>query len=723
MGKGNREKAHGLLTRPVAVFFTIALLATLIYSNTFSSTFHFDDNHTIVHNARIKDPGSFLDFSGTRYVSFLSFALNYHFGGLSVFGYHLVNLLIHITNGFLVYSLVLLWFRAAHLNSKLSTQNLELVSAPWIALATALLFVAHPIQTQAVTYIAQRFASLAALFYLLAAVCYLKWRVMPSGNRRRYLWYIGAWVSTVLAMKTKEISFTLPLMIVLIEAVFFWPLTRKHWMTLIPFLITLSIIPLSLPEALGEAETGLARETTEVSRSDYLFTQVRVIMTYLRLLVLPINQNLDYDYPIHHSFFEPSVLLSFLFLLSLFALSLFLLFNLKFRTPNSRLIAFGLLWFFLTLSIESSIIPIRDVIFEHRLYLPSAGFILAASIAASRLISGSLSRILSLSLILLIFSAATYQRNLVWKNEASLWEDVVSKAPGKARTHNNLGVAYDAQQRFEEAIQEYQTAIKLKPDYAEAHNNLGVVYENLRRLEDAAQEYQIALKLQPNYADAHNNLGIIYAMQGRLEEAAQEYQTALKVEHNHAVAHYNLGITYKDLGRWEDAVREYQAALKLKPDWVEAHDKLGRLFDEQGRLEEAVREYRTALKIGPDSAEIHNNLGNAYAAQKRLEDAVREYQAAVKLKPDFTEAHNNLGTVYADLGHLDDAIQEFQIALKLQPTHEGVHYNLGNAYLLKGRVRDARQAFERALEIKPDFPDARKALDSLSNKPPRLRRE
>jgi len=368
--------------RSLAVLLLLSLLATLIYSNTFSVPFQFDDIGNIVEYPWIKDLANFFDLSGSRYVGFLSFALNYYVGGLQVFGYHLVNLIIHIVNGFLVYCLVLLLFRAESKDLPLATDNSHLTTASWIAIATALLFVAHPLQTQAVTYIVQRFASLVTLFYLFTVVCYLKWRLVSLEARSRFLWFGGAVLSTVLAMKTKENSFTLPFVILLVEAVFFRSFTRRRWVTLTPFLLTLAIIPLSHPGAMGEGEAGFAQETAEISRSDYLFTQFRVIVTYIRLLFVPIQQNLDYDYPIYHSFLEPEVFLSFLFLLSLFAFSLFVIFGSSLTTHRSqlRVMAFGILWFFLSLSIESSIIPIRDVIFEHRLYLPSAGFFMALSV-------------------------------------------------------------------------------------------------------------------------------------------------------------------------------------------------------------------------------------------------------------------------------------------------------------------------------------------------------
>jgi len=312
------DTSQPILTKLLPVFFLLALLATLIYSNTFSVPFVFDDTRNIVENPRIKDLKNFLDFSGSRYIGFLSFALNYYFGELNLFGYHLVNLTIHIANGFLVYLLVSLLLRTPRITSS----DLA-IQSPWIGFATALLFISHPIQTQAVTYIVQRFASLATLFYLLAAVCYLTWRLAPSERRSRYLWYCASLLSTVLAMKTKEISFTLPAMLLLIEKVFFRRREGKQWIVLVPFLLTLLIIPLSRIDMAGGASEGFAQETTAISRSDYLFTQFRVILTYVRVLLFPIDQNLIYDYPIFHSFFEPQVFLSFLLNAILLGLSLY----------------------------------------------------------------------------------------------------------------------------------------------------------------------------------------------------------------------------------------------------------------------------------------------------------------------------------------------------------------------------------------------------------------
>lgn len=774
MGKASRRKEQlagrasvsttaasprqSFITRPLLILILLSLPAALIYSNTFSASFHFDDNQNIVENPWIKDLSNLSDLSGTRYIGFLSFALNYYFGGLNVFGYHLVNLLIHITNGFLVYTLVLLLFKTLGYNT--TTNDPRFDTAPWVALATALLFEVHPIQTQAVTYIVQRFASLALLFYLLTVVCYLKWRLAPSEEKSNHLWYGTALLSTILAMKTKENTFTLPFMLLLIEAVFFAPLTRKAWIGLIPFLLTLPIIPLSRPGALGEGEAGLARETLDISRWDYLFTQFRVIMTYLRLLVFPVNQNLDYDYPVHHSFLEPSVFLSFLGISFLFALSAYLLVNPGPKTQHSKLISFGILWFFLTLSIESSVIPIRDVIFEHRMYLPGMGWSLAMSLALLYGLEGlkrwgmfkkrshlTATYCVIAAVVVLSLSLASYLRNQIWKDDLTLWTDVVVKSPKKGRAFNALGVYHDRNGTAQEALQAYLTALKFNPDSFQSHNNLGNLYRKQGQIEDAIREYKAALKLKNNFVDAHTNLGILYADQGRLEEAIGEYQASLRFNPQSADTHNALGDAYRLQGRISESFQEFQMALRLDPDFSEAYNNLGLAYQAQGKVNEAHQAFEKALALSPKKPDTLINLGRTYADQGewtralsvfqnilkdapnydkayfeignlyfnqgQREEAAQFYRKALQLQPDNADYHNNLGSAYFNMGQSDEAIREYQTALKIKPDNVAVIYNLGVAYERAGRFKEARMMFEQAFKINPNNKAVREALESL----------
>jgi len=292
-----------LLRKPVVPALFIVILGIIIYSNTFHAPFVFDDEPSITDNTVIRELGNFfLNDSGYRYnprrfIGYLSFAVNYHLNGLDVTGYHLFNIAVHLINALLVFSLVRLSFRTPVLkDSSLFT------SADVIAFLSAVLFVAHPVQTQAVTYIVQRVTSLAVLFSLSALVFYARWRLALESGRssaRSLPLYILSIVSIILAMKTKEISFTLPVLIVLFDIFFFRKLRPGY---LVPVLLTMIIIPLDMlhvAKPLGEIISDVSTVTrvkSALSRWDYLFTQFAVIVTYLRLLIFPVNQNLDYDY-------------------------------------------------------------------------------------------------------------------------------------------------------------------------------------------------------------------------------------------------------------------------------------------------------------------------------------------------------------------------------------------------------------------------------------------
>jgi len=440
--------------------------------------------------------------------------------------------------------------------------------------------------------------------YILSLTLYIKARlqtVQTGANAvgkffstSTLTFYFLSLVSAILAMKTKEISLTLPFVIILYEVMFFAPTKQnygfaKRLLYLIPVTLTAFIIPLSLigtdkpiGDMLGELREA-AQETEEISRNIYFLTQFRVIVTYIRLLFLPINQNLDYDYPLSHSLFEPQTFVSFLFLSAIFVFAVYLFIRSR-RTDNAHglLISFGILWFFITLSVESSIIPIRDVIFEHRLYLPSVGIVIAFSSAvlygtsyARERLGIKVSLLLATCVLLLAtvfpLDIATYKRNLVWKDEVTLWEDVVRKSPRKARAHNNLGVYYHYMRGWlNEAIMEYETALKLKPDYAEAYYNRGNAYRSQGRLDEAIQEYRTALKLKTDYAEAYNNLGSVYYIQRRFDEGIKEYITALRLKPDYPDAHYNLGLAYTEKGLKEEAREEFKRLLEIKPQDTES---------------------------------------------------------------------------------------------------------------------------------------------------------
>jgi tetratricopeptide (TPR) repeat protein len=625
-----------LCKRSFPALFLVLLAGILVYVNTFHVPFVLDDNTSIVRNPVIKNLENFYanssgyEFLPNRYLAFLTFALNYHFGGLSVTGYHVVNLLIHLVTALLVFALLRLTFRTPYFlgeerdsrpKAQGSRHSAFLAPSFFIPLFAVLLFVIHPVQTQAVTYIVQRLTSLATMFYLLSVVLYVQARLSfelqgssfkgreESDNRQKandkrqeaggsgqeagvarnrtapVLLLAGSVLSAVLAMKTKEISFTLPLAIVLYEGCFFRGPWKRRLLFLLPILATLPIVPLTIIHSAGGAGQFISdsgeqlRVGTGVSRLDYLFTQFRVLVTYLRLLALPINQNLDYDYPVYHTFFTPPVFLSCLLLTALFFLGVYLFFASR-HTPQAqhkpvnpavRLIAFGIFWFFLTLSVESSIIPILDVIVEHRLYLPSIGaaaafatvFCLLARKFASPA-SRKLAVLIAASLVLGL-GFATHQRNHVWGNAIRLWQDVVAKSPKKARPYNNLGVALEGAGRRSEAFKTISRAIAVDPGYYKSYYNLADLYLVSDQPDAALPLLHTAIRIYPDFTEAYVETGAALMRGGQFHKVISFLEQNLDRVKEDGEAHFYLGSAYAFLGNREAAMRELAIVSRFDP--------------------------------------------------------------------------------------------------------------------------------------------------------------
>lgn len=686
MGKksrAKREKKEGEAPREAPVnagrsgilgrgWFQIALIVVVgivVYSNTISAPFQWDDRDFITNNPIIRDMGYFLDTSRAsdhyvymslrnRYVGYLSFALNYKLHGLDVTGYHVVNIAIHIITALLVYLLALVTFRTPALRET----GLSKSSRP-IALFSALIFVAHPVQIEAVTYVFQRLASLAGLFYLLSVASYCMSR-LSEGAKGRYGFYALCLLAAVLAMKTKENTFTLPAAILLYELVFFGGGLGsgglgKRLLRLVPILLCFLIIPMTILGAsthegrgIFEGVGAVTRGFENVTRAEYLFTQFRVVVTYLRLLVLPVNQNIDYMYQVSHSFLEPAVIASFIFLSVLFGAGAYLIARaLRKGQGELGLIGFGVVWFFLTLSVESSVIPIPMMINEYRVYIPSMGFIIAATSGAyllARRLAGpgakaTVAAAALLAVIVVALSGAAYARNSVWRTEIGLWEDVVKKTPSNTRGRINLGNHYKNAGLYGKAEGQYEAALELQPQNAEAHNNLGTVYWLRGMLGEAAERFETAIGIKPAYVDAHTNLGAVYWARNDLGRARENYEAAVRLDPYNSAAYSNLGLVYYSMGQYDKAIGHYRTSLRLKPEQAETHNNMASALFSKGMADEAVEHYRIAIELNPGYVEAHFNLGMLYFEKGDFKRSRQEMMIALKLKPGMAQAQEYIG--------------------------------------------------------------------------------
>ncbi|MCK5580362.1 MAG: tetratricopeptide repeat protein [Candidatus Omnitrophica bacterium] len=657
----------------------ILILGAIIYSNSFDNDFVFDDLSNIKNNPRIYH---LFDFNKTenhklnlhyysRIIGYASFALNYQIHKLDVFGYHVVNFLIHILNTILVRWLILLILSSPKMREHPLTEHKDL-----IALSTALLFLTHPMQTQAVTFISQRLASLAALFYLLSLCLYAKARIRFINKKKYFSFFLISGLAALCGMFTKENTATLPLAILLYEFMFLnFPRPGvkakkriKGWLlpaALLLFILTIpATMSFDLSYIFGNRRTII--NTPEiVTPLMYLFTQFRVICIYLRLLLFPVGQSLDHNVTLSYNFFEPAVITCFLTLIILLSLG-------AVHYKKNKLISFGTFFFFLTLLVESSIIPIRHVIFEHRMYLPSIGFFIVIVSILFKITKNRRIFICSVCLITAILSSLTYRRNDVWQNAITLWSDVVKKAPGLDRGYDNLGSAYISIGAYQQARKMLKKAAELAPHNPETYSNLGLIYTKQEDIDSAIKHYQHAIHLKPKFAIAHNNLGLIYSQKGEFDKTEQSFLKAIKYRPKLTAAKLNLAALYTQQMRVEEAIDLYESIQTSHPHSVLHIWPLTQLYLNANRTEEARQLGITSLQR-VKNAPLLVSLGTLFAQHHMHKSALNFYQKAFQCDPSFPGTYLNLGKLYGNLEKFDKAIDVWQEGLEISPQTNEFH--------------------------------------------------
>ncbi|HLF18371.1 MAG TPA: tetratricopeptide repeat protein [Candidatus Omnitrophota bacterium] len=641
------------------------LWGLLIYSNTFQCPFVFDDLPFIVHNKNIKDLGDIpaiwnASLSHSRFISFLSFAVNYRFHGLDVSGYHAVNLIIHLINAGLVAWLMLLTLSTEKLRKSAFAQNRKLIS-----FCVAILFLAHPAQTEAVTYITQRFASLATMFYL-SSLCFYAY----ARSRCKNIFYGAAALTAIAAMFTKEIALTLPLMVILYDGFFLKKEGKGFPLYWLVILLLLLIIPAFYSFKISNVLSGQALSGSflgePVDRNSYFLTQFRVVLTYIRLLFFPVHQNLLYEYPASKSLLEVPTLLSLVVLVGI------LIFAFLMRRKNI-LLAFGIFWFFIGLSVESSVIVIRHVIFEHRVYLPSVGFFMAFVAGIFGLFKNKNGvgavrepplRIGIIIILVMVYSYLTYERNKVWADAISLWGDVVAKSPRLIKAQLNLGAAYAQDKQYMEAIKVYTKMIEQAPN-AEAFGNRGNVYNSMGAYDMAIADYDKAIAIKPRSAQMHTNRGDARFNKKEYQKAIDDYTKAIELNPEYFHAYSNRASVYRVQEKYVLAQKDFNEAIKRNPYFIEPYMGIGVIAFSQGDFVKAVDYFSQVLNLEPANVSALINRGSSYSGLKQFDPALNDYQKALTLEPTNGQVYYNRGIVFRKMGKEDKAQEDFEKAKAL----------------------------------------------------------
>lgn len=562
---------------PLPALALLFLVGFLTYSNSFQGEFCSDDTITVVNNPSIKHLGNFPEMwksFNTRFLVGLSFALNYYFGQLNVFGYHLFNLLSHIVASWLVFQFVLLTFKTPSLQSHPLKS-----SASQIALFSALIFLCHPMQNQGVAFITQRAVSIVAILYLGTILLYVKARL-----ERTPLLYAGAVGAMALGIFTKENILTLPVALTVYEFMFLR--SEEKWsgrlMRLAPFYVLSAGLVLILALDRPGSILGLKHQIWARAFSwDYFFTEINVLKSYLRLFIFPVGQRHHYDYPIVHGFFNvptmssASVLLAVLF----YGIRMF---------KKDRLIAFCIFWFFITTAVETGIVCFvkLGVMYDHWMYLAIAGLAVVLVIGSFSLFRGGAPAVLVLAIA--IFGFLTFERNKVWQNCTTIWKEVIHYAPKKAFPYNNIGVLYSDQGRYPEAVEAFHKGLQVEPEAPHKvitmlYTNLGSVYGKMGDFDSEIKYNEMAAYYDPYNAIAYNNLGLAWTEKGDLKKGISYTQKAIAINPAYSDAYNNLGLGYAKSGEIPKAREYFERALYFDPDNKIARENLNKALAQDNR--------------------------------------------------------------------------------------------------------------------------------------------
>jgi tetratricopeptide (TPR) repeat protein len=701
----------------------IALSVCAAYSNTLGAPFVLDDSIAILHNPSIRNlwnlgavltPASSLS-TGRRPVLNLSFAINHALGGTGVWGYHAVNIIVHVFAALTLFGLVRRSLRLPAWSARFGS------ASTGIAACVAALWALHPLLTESVTYVSQRAESLAGLFSLFTLYALVRSETSAHGR----LWLAGSGLACFLGMSTKEVAVTLPLVAFLFDRAFlngslravlsrrpaYYAALASSWLWLAYLMVHFGFV---------DSGVGIA---SGASSFRYLWTEAMVVARYLRLVVWPSPLVFDYGPELAADGFIQA--LPFVAVVAAGAAAAVLLWR---RSPALGFLASS---FFIMLAPTSSFVPVQgQPMAESRMYLPAAALLaLGALPLYYRFRAKALGCMMGGVALLALL---TFQRNRAYASDVGIWEDSLAKCPVNSRGHNNLAVALaNDPSRVPRALAEFEEALRISPGYAEARCNYGATLFKLPgRQHEAIAQFEEALRANPGYAAAHNNLGTALGDEGRTAEAIQQYRDALRTDPRFAIAHDNLGNALaKDPGKAYEAVGEYREALRLEPDFPDAMYNLANLLaTAPGRAPEAISLYEKALALNPNMPIAHVNLANVLSGLPgRATEAIGHYEAAVRLRPDFAEAHFDLANMYSiQPGRMAEAVRHYLTALRLKPDYAYAHYRLGNALAASGRLAEAENHYRAALRLMPELPEAHNGLANvlvLANRTEEAKRE
>ncbi|HTL67614.1 MAG TPA: tetratricopeptide repeat protein [Lacunisphaera sp.] len=743
----------------------LVVAALAAYANTFHAPFLYDDEPAILDNTTLRHlwplsgplspPNEGGPAVAGRPLVNLSLAVNYAISGTDPWSYHLFNLAFHVIGGLALFGLVRRTLARPAAGTRLNELALP------TAFATALLWLVHPLQTEAVTFVIQRTESLMGMFFLLTLHGFARatgnvgrglrtppstdapdvrgatQQSRPAGNG----WLAFTWVACLAGMFCKEVMVTAPAVVLLYDRCFVagsfgeaWRQRRRFYLALAAtWLPLLWLVP-------GTGMRGGTFALTPGAAVAYWLTQFWTLTHYLWLAFRGAPLVLEYGF---------TKVASIAAITPYIAVVVGLLTATWWALWRRPAAGFCGACFFLVLAPTSLVPGTLQMTVEHRMYVPLAAVI---AVVAGGLVAkfgrGGLALLLALAVPAGI---ATFARNALYGDPVALYQDSVAKWPESAIAQANVGQALYRRGDYAAACERFRTAVRMNPTILSCRFNLALALDKLGKPEEALAEYREAIRIQPKFFRARIEAGRILNRLGRpeeavplLEDAAEAmvkpaealvllgqaqaalrhwekaavcYEKALVDRPGDAEALSNLGAALLQLGRVPEALSRLEEAVRLQPGLAPAHFNLGQAQRELGRLDLARASYAEAVRLDPNYADAQLNLGVALATHDELEAARGHLEAAVRLAPGSAEAQANLGNVLLEQGQLDAAARHYEVAIKLRPDYFLAQLNLATTLARLGRWAEARAHADAAVRLAPADESARRLLEGLKAMP------
>lgn len=559
----------------------LIVIGAVVYAFNLNNSLFWDDDEWIkgnvfVHNfsylkelfTQNVEAGFGLNSNYYRPLLLLSFAFNYLIGEIRPLGYHLVSNGFHVANGILVFLLLspFIKFRASFI--------------------AALLFLIHPVQTEAVTYISGR-GDPMSVFFMLSAL----WLFLRFQKTKKRLWFFGSLVSMILGVLSRETAALFPLFLMIFYMSFI-PAQKFLYSLKGAFIKTLPFFAISgVYTVLRLTVLNFENTLNFYSQPNYytenllyrLYTFAAVLIEYFKIIFFPVGLHMERDFPVFTSLFQWPVWLGLLIIVLIVWLGIMLYKKERLRklttsevvtTSDIKIWFFGWSWFFIALGPVSGIIPINAIIYEHWLYLPLIGFAALIGFYLDRLLLFLKAKKLIIYNLLLIamiiyfsfLGIQSVRRNMLWGDSVKFYQDILKYSPASVRILTNLGNLYTSQGDLPRAVEFYQRAIDSPAAniFPQPHYNLGNLYRDTGRIDEAVAQYEKAIEIDPNFPFAYQNLAVVLINNKQdLVAGTRVLEKLLEVQPGNPRVYYNLALLYLATGENDLAIQKLESGLDI----------------------------------------------------------------------------------------------------------------------------------------------------------------